>query len=130
MNMIEMRHYYDIPLHCPFCGVAATKIEDDEFVVNGCNHLQLLSSSDFVLFMSKRLEALLNNAGYTVVREEHDVEVTNPMDEDDYPNLVEAAAKMSDVVIFEQVVGPPSLEASYTIFAYNDDDYANFGDSL
>lgn len=125
-----MRHYYDIPIHCPFCGVAATKIEDGEFVVSGCNHLQLLSSSDFVLFMSKRLEALLNNAGYTVVRDEHDVTVTNPMDEDDYPNLVEAAAKMSDAAVFEQVVGPPSLEASYTVFAYNDDDYAKFGDSL
>lgn len=128
MNLIEMRSYYDIPLHCPFCGVAATKLEGDEFVVNGCNHLQLISSGDFVIHMSERFENLIKEAGYLVAREEYDVQVENPLDEDDWPNLVELCSKMSDVVIFEQIVGPPSLEASHTVFAYNDEDYAKFGD--
>lgn len=130
MNVIEMRSYYDIPLHCPFCGAAATKLEGGEFVVNGCNHLQLLSSTDFIIHMSERLEALITAAGYSVEREEYDVKIANPLDEDDWPNLVEICAKMSDVVIFEQIVGPPSLEASHTVFAYDDEDYAQFGDSL
>lgn len=80
--------------------------------------------------MSEAAEKIIVDAGYDIVREEGDVMVTNPNDDDDHPNIVALMSKFPDAVVFEQVVGPPSLEVSHTIFAFNDDDYAKFGESL
>lgn len=130
MNVIEMSTYYDIPLHCPFCGAAATKIEDDELVVVGCKHLQLLTAVEFTVYMSERFEALVKGAGYEVTRDDCEVSASNPDDDDDWPDLIGLASQLPDVIVFEQVVGPPSLEVSYTIFAYNDADYEKFSEAL
>ena len=130
MTTIEMTNYYDIPLHCPFCGEPATVYDGNGLEVKGCNHLHLLTASDFIIQMSEGAEKIIVDAGYEIVREEGDVMVTNPNDEDDHPNIIALMSKFPDAVIFEQVVGPPSLEISHTVFAFNDDDYAKFGESL
>lgn len=130
MPTIEMTTYYDIPLHCPFCGVPATHNEGGAWEVKGCGHLQLLTSSDFTFFMSERTQRLVEEAGFEVTREDDDITVSDPHDEDDWPNVLAIVSKLPDVVIFEQVVGPPSLEVSHTVFAYNDEDYAKYGESL
>ena len=130
MTTIEMTNYYDIPLHCPFCGEPATVYDGNGLEVKGCNHLHLLTASDFIIHMSEGAEKIIVDAGYEIVREEGDVMVINPNDEDDHPNIIALMSKFPDAVIFEQVVGPPSLEISHTVFAFNDDDYAKFGESL
>jgi hypothetical protein len=130
MTTIEMTTYYDIPLHCPFCGKSATVYDGNGLEVEGCNHLHLLTTSDFIIHMSEAAEKIIVDAGYDIVREEGDVMVTNPNDDDDHPNIIALMSKFPDAVIFEQVVGPPSLEISHTVFAFNDDDYAKFGESL
>ena len=130
MTTIEMTNYYDIPLHCPFCGEPATVYDGNGLEVKGCNHLHLLTASDFIIQMSEGAEKIIVDAGYEIIREEGDVMVTNPNDEDDHPNIIALMSKFPDAVIFEQVVGPPSLEISHTVFAFNDDDYAKFGESL
>ena len=130
MSVIELTTYYDVHLHCPFCGLAATHNLDGAWEVKGCKHLQLLTASDFILFMSKRMKKIVTDAGYEIVDEDNDINLSNPSDEDDWPNLIKLASQFPDVVIFEQVVGPPSLEVSHTIFAYNDDDCESFGKAL
>ena len=130
MAYVQLTSYYDIPLHCPFCGVAATEMKDGGWEVSGCHHLQLGTADEFVIHMSDRGEAAIKDAGYSVVRDEIEITVSNEADEDDYPEIVEMIAKMPDAVVFEQIVGPPSLISSYIVFAYNDDDYAKFGETL
>ena len=130
MRTIEMRTYYDIPLHCPFCGGATSQVQDDEWRVSGCKHLQLMTNGEITPFMSERAEKVIVDAGYEVDRDEFDIEVSNAADDDDWPDLIQLMSIFPDVVIFEQVVGPPSLEVSYTVFAFNDGDYAEFGNSL
>lgn len=128
MSTVRMTQYYDIHLHCPFCGEAATYFGDTAIEIKGCKHLQLLTSSDLTIFMSERTQTLIEEAGFEVTRDDYDITVTNPNDEDDWPNLITLVSKLPDAVIFEQIVGPPSLEVSHTVFAYNDDDYAKFGE--
>ena len=130
MTTIEMTTYYDIPLHCPFCGEPATVYDRNGLEVKGCSHLHLLATSDFIIHMSEGAEKIIVDAGYDIVRDEGDVMVTNPNDDDDQPNIIALISKFPDAVIFEQVVGPPSLEISHTVFAFNDDDYAKFGETL
>ena len=130
MTTIEMTNYYDIPLHCPFCGEPATVYDGNGLEVKGCNHLHLLTASDFIIHMSEGAAKIIVDAGYEIVREDGDVMVANPNDEDDHPNIIALMSKFPDAVIFEQVVGSPSLEISHTVFAFNDDDYAKFGESL
>ena len=130
MTTIEMTNYYDIPLHCPFCGKPATVYDGNGLEVKGCNHLHLLTASDFIIHMSEGAEKIIVKAGYDIARENGDVFLEEPDDDKDYPNLIALMSEFKDVVIFEQVVGPPSLQASYTVFAFNDDDYAKVGESL
>lgn len=130
MPTFKMTKYYDIPLHRPFCGVTATHNEGGAWEVKGCGHLQLLTSSDFTFFMSERTQRLVEEAGFQVTREDGDITVSNPDDDHDWPNMLTIVSKLPDVVIFEQVVGPPSLEVSHTFFAYDDEDYARYGESL
>jgi len=130
MTTIEMTTYYDIPLHCPFCGAPATEHNSNGLEVKGCNHFQLLMASDFIIHMSEVAEKIITKAGYDIARENGDVLLEAPEDDKDYPNVIALMSEFKDVVIFEQVVGPPSLQASYTVFAFNDDDYAKFGESL
>ncbi|PWG15760.1 hypothetical protein DFK10_15165 [Salibaculum griseiflavum] len=80
--------------------------------------------------MSERTQRLVEEAGFEVTRGDDYITVSNPHDEDDWPDILAIVSKLPDVVIFEQVVGPPSLEVSHTVFAYNDEDYGKFGDLL
>ncbi len=67
MSTIEMTTYYDIPLHCPFCGKPATVYDGNGLEVEGCNHLHLLTTSDFIIHMSEAAETIIVDAGYDIV---------------------------------------------------------------
>lgn len=124
--VIELRTYYDIPIHCPFCGVPATSQSGGDWEVKGCSHLELLIAAEVTLHVGKQLQSLAVSKGYKVEQSEGEVAVSNPHDEDDFPDLVELSEEIADAVVFSQIVGPPSSETSYTVFAYSDAEYEEF----
>lgn len=128
---ITLTHYYDIPLHCPFCGKA--NLEEGE--VAGCGHVMLMTCSEGIITAHPRLRVKVKEAGYDltdvddlVIRifkpgseEEDDIE----FEENDVLRL---AQSFGDSVTFCQVVGPPSGEESYTVFAYSDEEHEKYGE--
>ena len=130
--------YYDIPLHCPFCGNPNIQYNSDmggEIV--GCDHLMLINGSEGIIKAHPRLCEEVRKSGYELVYEDDlFYRITKPdSDEDedfefDDGNILSIAQSFADSVTFCQIIGPPSGETTYTVFAYSDEEYEKFGDSI
>ena len=55
-NHIVLDTFYDIHIHCPFCGTPATFAANGGYEVKGCDHLLFLTAEEFHMSVSKRLE--------------------------------------------------------------------------
>jgi hypothetical protein len=124
-NIVKLTTYYYVDLHCPFCGIVAMKSEDEGEVV-GCEHLLFINFSDFTVHLSDRYIKLYAEHGYKLLKPEDGDEcfITktdgSEIDDTETIDLMTYIDEIDDVVVFEQIVGPPSLESTFTVFAYVD----------
>lgn len=133
---ITLRNYYDIPLHCSFCGKPNIE-QGDSFGAElaGCEHLMLMTCSEGIIMAHPRLREEVKKAGYELYGDEDPSlsirKLGSTDDEDDEDDediefdevdVIKLAQSMDDAVSFCQIVGPPSGEVSYTIFAYSEDE--------
>jgi len=134
-NTIKLRTYYDTPLYCPFCGAHTQKIENGEINVEaGCNHLMLVELGEGILYASERVRDHVRTKGYTI-EDDGGLMFLRKMEihdeDDDFESwAIKLIPEFTDLVVFEQIVGSPSLESTFTVFAFNDEDYAAYGESL
>lgn len=88
-------------------------------------HVQSGKTSNYTGLICKAADA-----GFEVAWEDDDIIVSNPHDDEDWPDVLAIVSKLLDVVILEQVMRPPSLEVSHTVLSYNDGDHARYGELL
>lgn len=134
---ITLTHYYDVPLHCPFCGKPNMQYERASAEIAGCDHLMVMTFSEGIMMAHTRVKDAVKQAGYELNGDgDFFLRVQKPGagDEDDIDfddaDVVELAQSFKDAVTFCQIVGPPSGAESYTVYAFSDEEYEKFGDKL
>lgn len=108
------------PPCCPFCG-SPSAIEGASLEVEGCEHLMFIIAADFYIYVSDLLDAGLEKCGWTINRNENgliDIETAN---DDESVDLQKAVPVKRDLVVFEQLTGPPALHSTVTAFAFFDE---------
>ena len=122
-NHIVLDTFYDIHIHCPFCGTPATFASNGGYEVKGCDHLLFLTAEEFHMSVSKRLEASIKTRGWILERQEDGLANIFSKDEHEDVNILELITDFDDAILIEQQDGPPTLMSSFTAFAYSDEDY-------
>ena len=126
-NHVTMTTYYDIHLHCPFCGSAASVLDSNGSLdVGGCSHLLFVSAGDIHVYVAERLDEIISQNSWKIIREPDGSAEIFSDDDDIDVNIVELLRPFKDAIIFEQIVGPPSLISSVTAFAYSEEEYEQF----
>jgi len=122
-NHIILETFYDIHVHCPFCGTPATFTSNGGYEVKGCKHMLFLTADEFHMSVSERLEASIKNRGWTLERQYDGLADIVSKDEDEDVNILELISDFDDAILIEQKVGAPSFMSSYIAFAYSHEDY-------
>ena len=105
------------PLFCPFCG-APSAVEGGSLEIEGCNHLMFVIAADFYIHVSETLDANIKSLGWTIERGENGLIEIEAPDDEEFVDLAKAVPHKCDLVVFEQLSGPPSLHSTLTAFAY------------
>lgn len=122
-NHIILDKFYDIHIHCPFCGTPATFETDGGYEVKGCDHLLFLTAEQFHMSVSRRLEKSILSRGWILERQDDGLTNIYSEDDDEDVNILELISDFEDAILIEQQVGPPALMSSFTAFAFSDEDY-------
>jgi hypothetical protein len=122
-NHIILDTFYDIHIHCPFCGTPSTFESDGGYEVKGCDHLLFLSADEFHMSVSNRLEKSIQSRGWVLERQDDGLTNIYSEDNDEDVNILELISDFDDAILIEQQVGPPALMSSFTAFAFSDEDY-------
>ena len=121
---VELRKYYYMAAHCPFCGASPEKdIEsDDDF--KPCPHTVFAGHSEAWVYLSKTAEQQLLKAGYTVENDFGDVVVARGDDEEHSVTIQEVAKVLDfpDGVMFENYPGSPGEFYSFVAFGVDGED--------
>ena len=130
MNSVSLDTYYDIHMHCPFCGKPATS--DDGLL--GCSHLIYvwLDECSFI-YLSERNDNFFNKKGIKVTRADQEVFLEKidksykDIDEIEYDVLEsEILNEFSDPIVFEQTVPAPGFSQARTAFAFSEEEHQNY----
>lgn len=126
-NHVTMTTYYDIHVHCPFCGSSATVLDPNgSLEVGGCSHLLFVSAGDIHVYVSERLDDIIAQNSWKITREPDGSAEIFSDDDDIDVDIVDLLQPFNDAIMFEQIVGPPSLMSSLTAFAYSDKEHEQF----
>ena len=121
LQSVEFRTFYDVPLHCPYCGANPEGTLRDGGEATPCVHTLFMGHSEGWLHLSDRAEAQLRAKGFEIERDEDLIEISRKDEdgEDEFVTLqdIQAALSVRDGVLFEQYVGPPAMFSSFTAFA-------------
>ena len=121
---IELRRYYGIPLHCPFCGA---KNFDKNYNVVGCSHLILHATPGYGLYQKVSPEVLSKSKslGYVVEYEEPDTLNVQAESGEDV-DLIDwiGALDFDDLIVFEQIEGAPTSVSTFSAYRYTDEEYS------
>ena len=112
-----------MPVHCPFCG-SPSAVEGASFEVEGCEHLMYITSADFNIFLSDKLDEKIREKGWTIARQDDGfIEIKlDGSGDDQSPDLKQFLDQSADVVVFEQSNGPLALHITSTAFACSDEE--------
>lgn len=126
LQSVEFHTFYDVPVHCPYCGVNPEGTLRDGGEATPCAHTLFMGHSEGWMHLSERAEGQLKENGYEINRSEDFIEIMRKDEdgEDEFVTLqdIKEALSFPDGVLFEQYVGPPSLFSSFTAFAGLEDD--------
>ena len=127
IETIDLNTYYDIHLHCPFCGKPASNEEE----VLGCSHLLYIWLNEgFYIHMSERVDKVLSEKGVKVLRADGEImlEMTNDSEGDiDNSNLQsDILTEFPDHIIFKQKTPPPGMEEVFTAFSFSDEEHQDY----
>lgn len=121
LQSVEFRTYYDVPLHCPYCGTNPEGDLRDGGTAAPCAHTLFMGHDAGWIYISDRVESQLAGKGFTVERSEDLIHISKVDDdgEEEFVTLQDLQATLSfdDGVLFEQYVGPPSGFSSFVAFA-------------
>ena len=111
---IDMTEFYDVNIHCPFCGqkVLDYGIEDEQDMdINPCSHTLFVCSEEAWEYQSEEFKTNLGIEGVDLNNE-------TPEDFEDL-SVAEITEKvsLSDPIKITQIVGPPAMISGYIGFA-------------
>ena len=122
VQIVEFNHFYGVPLHCPYCGASPEGDLREGGRIAPCPHTLIVGHSEFWSYVAPRAEAQIQAAGFRIERDGDQMEILHD-DEDLF--MVEdviGALDFPDAVMFKQVVGPPAMEFSFSVFAGVEED--------
>lgn len=118
---IEFRTFYDVPIHCPFCGANPEGQLREGGAPAPCAHTLFMGHSEGWIHISDRAMAQLSESGFQLESDVDFVELYRLGEDGDreQATLEDMMATLSfpDCVVFEQIVGPPSLDSAFLAFA-------------
>ena len=110
IQRVELTKFYDMPVHCPFCGSRVVDYGDEssEPHITPCAHTLFVAHDEGLEFRSKRFDDNLSLTGI-------DTDDIEPP-EGGFDALTDRVT-LPDSVKFAAYVGPPSGFGSYVGFA-------------
>ena len=121
LQSVEFHTFYDVSLHCPYCGTNPEGSLPDGGEATPCVHTLFMGHSEGWVHLSDRAEAQLRSKGFEIERNDDFIEIFRKDDdgENEIATLqdIQGALSFPDGVVFEQYVGPPAMFSSFVAFA-------------
>ena len=119
MQRHERNRFWDLPVHCGFCGQLVVGFSGDGSVLKPCTHTLFIATDEGYEYVSERAILQLRNKGFTVATEvDGRIEVTSAdEDADDSPEAITDQLDFEDALKVACYEPMPSGHGAYVGFA-------------